>query len=526
MAVLTYLRRILGALDHPELVHMILHYLLALPDWASMTPTTPRTPVAASRRMSLMLLNTPEDEEDQMNPSLFSLVDLILSSTTSRNSQTVISALKLITIILGKNHGYAIGTLIKTVDVHHREIHRTLGALNAEMDMYLSLAIGLAGENGVDEAYETHVKDKMRLLETHPCSLKELALPNSPLHNSIHFDSEGRRDVNPHYLIPEDPLFKSLLDLFVTFLANDVETNLALTEAIINLGACAQLRLEGWLCVDPSSYKHSEPLDQESEQLEGTTEDLFKAARQPTWDASATPPLLACLQSVYTQVEILRKDIQNFDEQLSNRKQAFKIHEEISEAVNSVPPKPKTTRPSAELPPGTWTPQIPKYVLDSSATPSRTQSPRGRKEGLAKANGPTSSPAPSKRGSQTLSNSPSRGLSPLPAPQSTQRQTTLMADVISNMNEFAKSEALKRRIKFKKRSESHEVEVITADKPGSDPEDTESASAPGANEDGVIEKEASLGHILTNVVILQEFVLEVVALLQVRASLFNEVKFV
>jgi hypothetical protein len=38
-------------------------------------------------------------------------------------------------------------------------------------------------------------------------------------------------------------------------------------------------------------------------------------------------------------------------------------------------------------------------------------------------------------------------------------------------------------------------------------------------------REASLLHIITNVVILQEFVLELVALMQVRASLLNEVKF-
>ena len=38
-------------------------------------------------------------------------------------------------------------------------------------------------------------------------------------------------------------------------------------------------------------------------------------------------------------------------------------------------------------------------------------------------------------------------------------------------------------------------------------------------------REASLLHIITNVVILQEFVLELVALMQVRASLFSEIKF-
>jgi hypothetical protein len=527
VAVLTYLRRILDALDHPELVHMILHYLLALPDWAGTSSHTPRSPVAAKRRMSLMLLNDA-NEEDRMNPSLFNLVDLVLSSTQSRNRQTVAAALKLITVILGKNHGYAIGTLIKAVDAHNKEPHRTVGALNAEMETYLSLAVFFAGENGVDEAYENHLKDKLSLLENHPCSLKKLALPNSPLPSVTYFDGEGRRDVGPHYLIPEDPLFRSLLDLLVTFLTNDLETNLALTEAFVNLGACAQLRLEGWLSVDPSRCHFPDVEEHESQDYGNETfQSIAKASRQPLWNSSAAPPLMACLQSLQAQVEALRNDIQGFDDHLANRKQAFRIHEEINDAVNSSPPRPRSTRPSTELPAGTWTPQIPKYMLDSSATPSRTQSPRGRKEVLGLKSGNASSPGPSKSGSQTLVGTPSRGMSPLPAPNTTQRQTTLMADVLSNMAEVANSDALKKRVKFKRHAESHEVEVISSKSPQAGKEDRETPSiAVTDSEEGVEIREASLGHILTNITILQEFVLEVVALMQVRASLFNEVKFV
>jgi hypothetical protein len=36
---------------------------------------------------------------------------------------------------------------------------------------------------------------------------------------------------------------------------------------------------------------------------------------------------------------------------------------------------------------------------------------------------------------------------------------------------------------------------------------------------------ASLGHVLTNAIILQEFILEVIAVVQVRAGLFGEVDF-
>ena len=39
-------------------------------------------------------------------------------------------------------------------------------------------------------------------------------------------------------------------------------------------------------------------------------------------------------------------------------------------------------------------------------------------------------------------------------------------------------------------------------------------------------REVTLSHILTNVIILQEFILELAAIVQVRASLFGEVKFV
>jgi hypothetical protein len=58
------------------------------------------------------------------------------------------------------------------------------------------------------------------------------------------------------------------------------------------------------------------------------------------------------------------------------------------------------------------------------------------------------------------------------------------------------------------------------------PKDDEEGSTEDAedNEQEDI-REASLLHIITNVVILQEFVLELVALIQIRASLFNEVKF-
>ncbi|KAH6625567.1 Retinoic acid induced 16-like protein-domain-containing protein [Boeremia exigua] len=521
VAVLTYLRRILDALDHPELVHMILQYLLALPDRA-ITGRAPRSSAAVKRRRTLVLMTQSEKEEERLNPSLFNLVDLILGSTDSRNSQTVTSALKLTTVILGKNHSYGLGSLIKVMNVHYKEPHRTAGALNIELETYLNLAIGLAGEDGVDEAYEMHLRDTQSLLESHPCSLKTLALP--PTQGSGYYESaeSSGREVHQHYLIPEDPLFKSLIELLLTFLTNDVETNLALTEAVINLGTCSQLRLEGWLSVDPADYRFEDTVPETIVFSNDSLRDVYMASRTPTWNPSATPQLLACIQNVHAQVAALRADVPDWDEHVTHRKNAFRFHEEMHDAMKQAVMQPKAVQQLPEAPVGSWTPQLPKHVLDNSATPSRAQSPRGRKDTLSEhKSSQASSPAPSKAAS--LASPPPGTSSPL---QGGKRQTTLFSDIDANLAGFRQSDLLRRRIRFRRPAGSQDVEVMLSkyQPPPKEPTDDTSAGAETSKEQDDI-REASLLHIITNVVVLQEFVLELVALMQVRASLFNEIKF-
>lgn len=495
---------------------MILQYLLALPDYSAATPLDPRSPAALKRRQSLMLINGPKQEEDSMSPSLFNLVDLILQSADSRNPQTVIAALKLTTVLVSKNHRYALGSLVKVTNIHHSEPHRTVGALNIELETYLNIAINIAGENGVDDAYESHLKDKLNILESHPCSLKALALPSASLQSPGYFDSEnGPREVGPHYLIPEDPLFKSLTDLLLRFLTNDVETNLALTESIISLGSCSQLRLEGWLSVEPSDYRFLDDGIDYDMFSDDNLREMYKANRKPVWDSVAAPRLLACLQQLQEQVNALRADISDWDDHIASRKDAFRFNEEMSEAMRSATPS-KLPRPSTDTPSGSWTPQPVK-------PPSGIQTPRGRKEGLDLRGTPNLSPAPSKLGNGVLTGSPSRGMSPLPAPpQAGKRQTTLMTDIDANFSSVKKSDFLKRRIRFKRPAGSDVVEVMLSKYMPPPKDETEDAGTGAEEMDDI--REASLLHITTNVVILQEFILELAALLQVRASLFEEVR--
>jgi hypothetical protein len=165
-------------------------------------------------------------------------------------------------------------------------------------------------------------------------------------------------------------------------------------------------------------------------------------------------------------------------------------------------------------------------MLDNSGTPSRAQSPRGRKETLSGSrNTPTTSPAPSRLGGQTLVGSPVRASSPLSAQYASNQQTTLLSDVDTSLAQIKNAQFGKRRIRFRRPAGSNEVEVMLSkfQPPPKEPSNDATAGTENEEEDDI--REASLLHIITNVVILQNFVLELVAMMQVRASLFNEVKF-
>ena len=569
VAVLTYLRHVLDALDHPELVHMILQYLLALIDYTSGTSREPRSPAAVKKRQSLMLLSSAKEDEERLNPSLFNLVDLILGSTSSSSPQTITAALKLTTVILGKNHGYALGSLVKVMNTHRAEPYRTSGSLNKELETYLGLAIDIAGLDGVNEAYENYLKDILGALESHPCSLKSISQSAASPNKQGYFDVSEvpSRDVDPHYLLPEDPLFQTLIDLLLTFLTNNVETNLALTEALVSLGTCSQLCLEGWLSVDPADY-HFETTTQEPTQFSSDTmRNMYMAERAPSWSSSATPQLLACLQQLQEQIKALRNDIPDWDEHVANHKRMFRLHEEEARGMKLGTPGSKNTRQTSEASTGAWQQQIPRHVREGevSATPSRTQSPRGRKEALSASDSRNSTERGTPRfGNTPIFGSPSRALSPLSAPQLHTRRRgpgTASEEVEANLTQLKHTVILKRIIRFRRVPAERKVEVLLSrfQPPPKDPEVTPVATAvlhtegvgeaaqagrsedkeqqgPGVHEQDDAEagkaeedkediREASLMQILTNVVVLQDFTLELVALIQVRASLFGEVRF-
>ena len=357
VAVLTYIRVILDTLEHPDIIHLILSYLMALHEKPPTPSTAPPTPSVARRRKSLDLLTMATKADGKPSPDLFSLVDLILTSLKSKSQQTVAATLRLVSIILRKHHSYSISTLLKVRRIDEGAPQRTIGAHTKEMKLLFSMInrIGVDDNSGTD-SYEAYLKDNLELLECHPCSAKALEIKN-PQENQR---SESRaKDLYTHTLRLDDPLLKSVVELLSTFFSNSVETNLILTCVIVDLASCCYMKPEGWLLYDPAHYEYDEGSDEEFEEeweeliAEGEMGDglleelerkqmkgLKRARKEPKW--KDTPPVMEVLQSLTKQIEAYRREIPDLDDKIYERKNAFKLTEHLNEAMSGqgVPPQP------------------------------------------------------------------------------------------------------------------------------------------------------------------------------------------
>ncbi len=549
VAVLTYLRHILNSLERPELVNMILQYLLALPDPAEFSRSRPRSPLTMRRRSSLMLLTRSQDEDDRANPSVFNMADLIHSSVRSSDAQTVVAALKLLTVLLSRNHDFAVNTILQVVPVTPKESRRTVGGLNAEMDCYLALAVAIGGESGLDEAYESHLKDALRSAESHRCSEAGRAVEDANTDGvQSSLISSGSRSTIPHYLNRHGSFLRLLFSTFEKFFTNDIEINLSLSEVLVTLASCPHVHLEGWLAVERSKYKHSSS-SQLAQLSNGTPNastpepdgldlpdevqlaNLLAATSRPTWLPQHNPMILSILYDLQAKLSKLQDQIPTFNALINSRKAAFRTHEvlaaaaELSQYVAS-PARLSADASRAPTPSdGFSTParntvpeSLPRRLFGDSLRDSRSSSPLRNKH--------VSVPSPG-------TSSPTRGRSGQLSPGSdagTKLYDGLAGtledqDAADNEDESISMDAemLSRKVKFSHDGKVELAEVATRDESTRDDKESEHSQAGGGIAPGF--RVVSLNHVLTNAIILQEFVLELVALMQVRASLFAEVQF-
>lgn len=464
--------------------------------------------MSLSRRKSLDLLASFAEAAAKPSPSLFNLVDLILMSIRSKNRQTVVATLRLITVIVRRHHSFA-GSLIKTTQPPEATgTPRTIGALNVEMQQMLGMATSIVDDPSLDQSYENYLKDASAILESR---LFIMPPPGVEV-------MDGPVD-RPLLVRQDDAVLRELLTLLESFFTNSALTNLALTDAISSLASSNLVSLDGWLLIEPRLYEyksliHSDgrllPSDHDADTGETASEidptkTLELAYEEPSWSPEDVAAVPAVLRKLIYQIERWHEDVPDFDILIRARLDLLHSEDEgrrdLSQAdVQKVEP---TSNPSTS-----------RRREPSIRLGSETGSPRGRQ--TRKSDRPDASPSPAalstfnrSRLGSPLQNQPTR------TPSSRARSDS----------RSAVADDLRKRLAMPFKLDTT---PIAESEPGD--EDSESTNSFAVEQNtnsnsGRPREEVTLGHVLTNTVILYEFILELSAFVQVRGSLFGEAGF-
>lgn len=266
----------------------------------------------------------------------------------------------------------------------------------------------------------------------------------------------------PLQIQQDDPIVQALFGCLGSFFTNSVIVNLALTGVFMSLASSHLFSLDGWILVDPNQYDAPTYEDTGDE-----FENVRRAYQAPTWPVTAAPALTLALQQLVDQVQQWQRELPDFDVLLAARREL--LHQD------DCPQTPGRSRESSE-------PPVPSM---NRSRPSYPGSPDA------------SAPASSRRSPSVFSGLQRDGSFDRPDSRRSSGARNVAA------------EALRQRLATPFPPAPADPQCPSAEE-GSGSEDTKDAPL------------ATLGHVLTNVVILYEFLLELSAVVQVRGSLFEE----
>ena len=555
MAVLTYLGHILNSIDHPALAYLILRYL-----FGEQRPPPPETdssqrPTNLARRRKSEDLLSHLTKVDAL-PDLYSLADLIMAGLRSESQQTINAALQLVSIMLRRHHHQVLSMLLKLETTSRTDERRTIDTHQRDIEDLFSMAAGLAMFQDIHISYDKYLEDSRSALQCHSCSIS-LFGDASTLDSSKSLipDDLNIYTIKPRFLQSEDPVLKTWLALIANFFWNDIGTNLNLTQALTDLASCSYTRLEGWLLRDPRSHylstdavtcdldqQHKDSLLFPSQMFvlsQHSQERLVGTERHLEGVVEDGSPVFAVLDLLTQQVATFRHEIDDFDALLlecyiitaTDEEDNDGIVEKTATLKDSVQgPEPILASPSkpssqAGLLPGRLRPGRSSASASASTSPSisRTGSPQGRQLYLV------SAPRLVKRLNHfpmPPSESPSTRGTDYHSPSSFDRKkhaTKPLVDSQARRNGHPISAALHRKVQVRKMAGHTSAGPFEA--PSSETSSVKSDAVEFGAEDEEV-KEVTVGHLLTNVIILREFLLELASLVEVRATMLDEVRFV
>lgn len=228
-------------------------------------------------------------------------------------------------------------------------------------------------------------------------------------------------------LNPNDTLLNLLLQVLRTFFAHSAEHNVALTGALSCIASCPSRSLAGWMTFapDPNQISRLNTIMEERDDGDDrsidfeidqrlSAVDILPAASVD--DAESRPILHSILRGLVSQLDRYREVVNEFDQLLTERRQGLMFAEHLSDALSlsieldsdssffsairstlsptsktkpgqeaATPPQSKTRTMAASLVPSFFTPKKDRVnQLAASSTPSRDATPeRNRSSKIA-----------------------------------------------------------------------------------------------------------------------------------------------
>ncbi|KAJ1983924.1 hypothetical protein H4R34_000979 [Dimargaris verticillata] len=432
VAVMSYIELILQSLEPGELSDAILQFLLGL---TIETMVRPDSPTQLSANLEGYLVSAPPSQAQNVAMSnkgsgstlaqplttstvlAFTLKDLIGTNLQSSSRPAIISALKLWTTVMQYHCKYT-PFLLETTPVKSLEAGKATVANTAvphtpirqhrqDIDSYILLLNVINGEplpsfipgydrylNDVDAHWERHDSYHVRLERDGYLQKLDRALPRRPgrpLSKSRKYSqsnllvsaltaasagndtssttnvSGGEPAIDYHDLLPDcdpvkyrlslsDPLLRVLLHLTSRFFAQSVDLNLALTGAITTLASCPRRELEGLFVPETATAAFPHPA------LGAPGRDPFHSSAAAPVAAprrGAQPSLYALLLTLCKQIEGFRGEFKDFEERLEHTRGNLLLvgppksvnSDRCSTELSSTPSK---TPANGILQPGLW----------------------------------------------------------------------------------------------------------------------------------------------------------------------------
>ena len=250
----------------------------------------------------------------------------------------------------------------------------TYSAHEREMDFYLKLVSCLDPAHSRDSfstGYDRYVCDAIQAIQNH---------------NSFSLDvlPETQAETK-HRLDPNDPLLSAVLDWLRKLFSNSPECNIALTGVLASLAHDPFRSLAGWL-----NFGYGEDASDTAQLLEGglglvtpadgddksadyqIEEILTSNSRKPTssFDDASRPVVLTIFQSLVAQLDRYRQSVANFDKYLLERRQGLLFSENLTDALTLALDLEDTSGPPIFQSPVVATPPISESPPKSVSRPS------------------------------------------------------------------------------------------------------------------------------------------------------------